>query len=97
MTDRHTVDSITSDDLDALYTRIEQLEDLLRIANETSNKSEAERARATQRADELAATLHDVLRHFVHPGHPGEPCLQTGWISVSTVTRWRNTLNRPGA
>lgn len=45
--------------------------------------------------DRLAATLDEVLRHFVHPGHPGEPCLQTGWISVKTVDRWRAALNPP--
>ncbi|MFE0353624.1 hypothetical protein ACFW2I_09030 [Streptomyces nigra] len=43
-----------------------------------------------QRAQQLAATLDDVLRHFVHKGHPGEPCLSSGWISEKTVARWRD-------
>ncbi|MFD9465320.1 hypothetical protein [Streptomyces sp. NPDC060027] len=43
--------------------------------------------------DELRALLYEVLGHFVHKGHPGEPCLSSGWISVRTVDRWRNTLN----
>jgi hypothetical protein len=48
-----------------------------------------------QRADQFAVTLDEVLRHFIHKGHPGEPCLQTGWISERTVARWRETLYQP--
>lgn len=109
--------------------RADQAEDLLRVAHETSNRSEAERASAVRRAeladavtaetkrlmqrrtttlrkraetaeqrrDELAATLDEVLRHFVHPGHPGEPCLGAGWIAEKTVNRWRAVLNPPAA
>ncbi|MEV0526014.1 hypothetical protein AB0I66_21495 [Streptomyces sp. NPDC050439] len=47
------------------------------------------------RAELLATTLDTVLRNFVHKGHPGEPCLQTGWISVRTVEQWRDVLNPP--
>lgn len=72
-----------------------QAEELLRVAHETSNRSEAERAHAVQRAEQLATTLDEVLRHFVHKGHPGEPCLQTGWISTRTVQRWRAVLHPP--
>lgn len=77
---RHTADTITDNDLDLLYARVdylagyaatletyaaeqrqraEQVEDLLRIANATSNTSESERARAVQRAEkaERAANL----------------------------------------
>jgi hypothetical protein len=43
--------------------------------------------------DELRALLYEILGHFVHKGHPGEPCLSSGWISVRTVDRWRTTLN----
>ena len=50
---------------------------------------------AARRVTELEETLLDVLNHFVHKGHPGEPCLQTGWISVKTVDRWRTVLNPP--
>jgi hypothetical protein len=73
-----------------------QVEDLLRVAHDTSNRSEAERALAVQRAeaaeqrrDQLGATLEEVLGHFIHKGFPGEPCIQTGWIRVQTVDRWR--------
>lgn len=67
MNDRLTVDSINSDQLDALYAR----------------------------RDQLASLLDEVLRQFVHKGHPGEPCLQTGWVSVRTVDRWRTALYQP--
>jgi uncharacterized protein (DUF2267 family) len=48
-----------------------------------------------ERAERIAATLDEVLRQFVHKGHPGEPCLQTGWISEKTVARWRAVLYPP--
>ncbi|WP_030169043.1 hypothetical protein [Streptomyces sp. NRRL S-813] len=48
-----------------------------------------------KRAEQLAGVLDEVLRHFVHKGHPGEPCLQTGWISEKTVARWRAALYQP--
>lgn len=44
---------------------------------------------------ETRAALDEVLRHFNHKGHPGEPCLQTGWISERTVARWRAVLYPP--
>jgi hypothetical protein len=46
------------------------------------------------RAAERTA-LHEVLGHFVHKGHPGEPCLSSGWISERTVARWRAVLHPP--
>ncbi|MGA4867593.1 hypothetical protein ACPB9J_33710 [Streptomyces lavendulocolor] len=59
--------------------------DLTRLREQT--------AEATARADRLSATLSDILSRFVHHGHPGEPCLQTGWIDVKTVERWRAALS----
>lgn len=50
---------------------------------------------AEQRLAETRATLDEVLRHFTHKGHPGEPCLQTGWVSEKTVARWRAVLYPP--
>ncbi|GAA3113663.1 hypothetical protein [Streptomyces echinatus] len=50
---------------------------------------------AEQRLAETRTTLHEVLSHFVHKGHPGEPCLQTGWIAEKTVARWRAVLYPP--
>jgi hypothetical protein len=52
-------------------------------------------ANHTVEINQLRHTLDEVLRHFVHKGHPGEPCLQTGWISERTVARWRAVLNPP--
>lgn len=49
-----------------------------------------------QRAETARATLDEVLRQFTHKGHPGEPCLQTGWISERTVARWRAALDESG-
>lgn len=44
--------------------RSDQAEDLLRVAHDTSNRSEAERARAVRRAEQLAAVLREVLGLF---------------------------------
>jgi hypothetical protein len=44
--------------------------------------------------DELRSLLYEVLGHFIHKGHPGEPCLSSGWISVRTVQRWQGALNK---
>lgn len=40
----------------------------------------------------LETTLRDVLAQFVHAGHPGEPCKQTGWIRAATLDRWHTVL-----
>lgn len=45
-----------------------------------------------RRIAELESTLGEVLRTFVHPGHPGRACLQSGWIPVGTVACWRAVL-----
>lgn len=50
-----------------------------------------------QRADHLAATLREVLDHFVYKGHPGEACLSSGWVRVQTVEQWRNALDQTNA
>lgn len=47
------------------------------------------------RIAELETLLDEVLRTFVHQGHPGRACLQSGWIPLEQVGRWRSTL-RPG-
>ncbi|HET9382568.1 MAG TPA: hypothetical protein VFP69_17300 [Streptomyces sp.] len=47
-----------------------------------------------QDRDQVAAVLAEVLRHFVHKGHPGKPCLSSGWVSATTVDRWRSVLQR---
>lgn len=90
MTQRPTLDQMTSDDLDALYARLadyenritwdttcascarildssireteraNQAEELLRIAHETSNKSEAERARTAAELEQAQAAIKRV-------------------------------------
>lgn len=47
-------------DLEAATQRAAQLEDLLRIANDTSNTSETERARAVERANRAEAHTNEV-------------------------------------
>jgi ParB-like chromosome segregation protein Spo0J len=47
-------------DWTTMRTRAEQAEDLLRVAHDTSNRSEAERARAVQRAETAEAAIKRV-------------------------------------
>jgi hypothetical protein len=68
-----------------------------RRAMEQRQEMAEERYALQERRDQLAATLHDVLGHFVHKGHPGEPCLQSGWIAEKTVAKWRAVLTPPAA
>lgn len=48
---------------------------------------------AEERANELTTVLAEVLRNFTFTGHPGRACLQTGWVEVGTVGRWRQALH----
>ncbi|OKH91471.1 hypothetical protein [Streptomyces uncialis] len=45
--------------------------------------------------DQARTALGDILSHFVHKGHPGEPCLSSGWVGERTVARWRAVLRPP--
>lgn len=71
-----------------LRKRIAEQEEETMRQHERAKEAEAELAK-------IRATLGEVLRDFVHKGHPGEPCLQTGWISEKTVARWRAALQPP--
>lgn len=78
------------------YEALKAERDRLLAEVETADRIRAE----TQRdRDQHAAVLGKVLGHFIHKGHPGEPCLQTGWISEKTVAQWRSvvapTVERP--
>lgn len=102
MTQRVRLDDLTSDQLDQLYDQLDALRQVARgycphCGRGDAAPSVADWEQQKQRADQLAGTLHDVLRHFVHKGHPGEPCLSSGWISEKTVARWRATLYPPAA
>lgn len=48
-----------------------------------------ELAKAGERNRLLTEVLNEVLGHFSQIGHPGEPCLRTGWIGTRHVARWR--------
>jgi len=54
-------------------------------------------AREQQRTLALERTLQEVLHAFTQAGHPGRPCLRTGWIDVNAVARWRQTLTDASA
>lgn len=36
----------------------------------------------------LGTIAKEMLATFVHKGHPGEPCRQSGWVPEKTVARW---------
>jgi hypothetical protein len=46
-------------------------------------------SKADERNQLLSEVLNEVLGHFSQVGHPGEPCLRTGWIGTRHVARWR--------
>ena len=46
------------------------------------------------RRNQLAGTLYTVLSQFTHKGHPGEPCVQTGWVREQTVKDWWGVLHQ---
>ena len=48
-----------------------------------------------ERANTAEATLRTVLDVFYEKGHPGRPCIRTGWIPVETVAKWRAALDTP--
>ncbi|QCX81086.1 hypothetical protein C9F11_37515 [Streptomyces sp. YIM 121038] len=98
---RHTADTVTDDALDELYagleqaqTRAEQAEDLLRIAHETSNRAEAERASAVRRAEQAEGALARV-RAAVHIADDEDVTdWQRGFRACSVAVL--GTLDQPG-
>lgn len=46
----------------------------------------------SHRVRELESALADVLRQFHEKGHPGKPCLRTGWVDEKHVQAWREAL-----
>lgn len=105
MTHRRSINEITSGQLDALYAEVDrltaeladydrrarQLEDLLGVANQTSNRSEAERARAVHRAEQLEAAITRA-RHVAALIEAGAP-----WTAShqDTARRIRAALEVP--
>jgi hypothetical protein len=93
---RISINDLTSEQLDELYTRAEQVEELLRIAEETSNRSDTERARAVQRAEQAEA----AARSYAALGHMSETDVQRvidlyeQWVKAgppplgTSISRW---------
>lgn len=46
-------------------------------------------AELTRERDEARALVAIILPEFFEAGHPGEPCLRSGWVPSSTVEAWR--------
>jgi hypothetical protein len=46
----------------------------------------------TADSDRLRGALTEVIGTFVHRGHRGRECRQSGWIPVETVDRWHAAL-----
>lgn len=69
-----------------------KVQELLRDNNQLLGEQAACITAELQR-NRLAATLREVLAHFVEKGHPGEPCLRTAWIHERTVAQWHTALD----
>lgn len=54
-----------------------------------AHPEDGEKAAASNGA--LRKLVAEILSHFTVHGHPGEPCLRTGWVSQSTVVGWHQT------
>lgn len=52
----------------------------------------AKQLECVQRVARLRTVLADVLGCFTERGHPGHPCLRTGWQDVEQVAEWRAAL-----
>ena len=44
--------------------------------------------------ERLRGLLDEVLATFTEHGHPGSPCLRTGWHTVERVEAWREAASR---
>lgn len=45
------------------------------------------------RVAELEGLLREVIARHWEKGHPGRPCVRTGWINVEQLERWRAVLD----
>lgn len=77
---------------DDLRARVADTEQGIAAAVRQRKDAEDRAFRAEARRDELGAVLDIVLRQFHQEGHPGEPCLSSGWVAVRTVEKWRAVL-----
>lgn len=54
--------------------------------------AERDRDRARAEATLLRHALGRILRDFTEKGHPGEPCLRSGWVPVGQIREARELL-----
>lgn len=94
--DRDAVDAAVDEDLaDGEHSGLLGLPNLLAAADLGPAPVDPEDLeRAAARIAELEHTLDEVLRTFVHRGHPGTEALQSSWIKAATVARWREVAYR---
>lgn len=45
-----------------------------------------------QRIEQLEGALSEVLGGFCERGHPGRPCIRTGWVPEERLAVWRQAL-----
>lgn len=64
----------------------------LRRLSEATVQAADERMRMAARIDELTVALDDVLRSFYERGHPGTPCIRTGWVREDKFHEWHEVL-----
>ncbi|MFE0808183.1 hypothetical protein ACFW34_11955 [Streptomyces sp. NPDC058848] len=105
MTDRHTVDSITSDQLDALYERVAKAEheaevsvaaaaQLTTLVGKRSEKAEKAAKSQRQRA-KIAETELRVLRAGLRANGADPTQIQNLWAQISLRNRqWRDEKRR---
>lgn len=76
----------------AEYDRLDRLVDEDPIAlRDHAWRLLRERDEARQQLAVLRKTLAEILAQFHEKGHPGEPCIRTGWIRESTIVAWHKT------
>jgi|GEM_PF-3631454 len=53
----------------------------------------ADHERVIRDRDELRKIASELLDTFVHHGHPGEPCVQSGWVRVRDIADYRRRVS----
>ena len=90
--DSGSVDDLRPDltaELVSMRAAYEGAEALVELLTADLSREAGERARLEDEVERLRGVLAEVLRTFAHRGHPGEPCLSSGWQRVRDVERWR--------
>lgn len=60
-----------------------------------SHKLASQRARTdtAETARNAVALAVEIFQHFTERGHPGGPCVRTGWVNVETFQSWWEALS----